>query len=332
VITKLSFRDQLIHHIFHICIFLFWSNLGDDDEEDVENGPVSKKRRTTANLSMRKSSNRVSASVYSAVQKLCLILGFLKELLTTVRLSDSCILQLAKTCFTTFLVDNMQLLQLKAIGVICTVFSSYTQHRSYLVDETIVLLRKLQFSRNAVRTYHLADEEQKQIQMITALLVHLVQFSAIVPDSLKGAVDWSTIVDSPVDASYPIKCHEAATEACCLFWTSVLQRFTAAKSQDMSEAKGIIDNLVQDLLTILNLPEYPAAASILEVLCVLLLQNAGLKSKDTNARCFAIDLLGGIASRLKRDSVACSDEKLWILQELTDAGMCIAASKCWIEI
>jgi len=134
-----------------------------------------------------------------------------------------------------------------------------------LVDETIVLLRKLQFSRNAVRTYLLADEEQKQIQMITALLVHLVQFSAIVPDSLKGTVDWSTIVDAPVDASYPIKCHEAATEACCLFWTSVLQRFTAAKSQDMSEAKGIIDNLVQDLLTILNLPEYPAAASILEV-------------------------------------------------------------------
>ncbi|RLN34829.1 nipped-B-like protein B isoform X2 [Panicum miliaceum] len=296
------------------------ANDGDDDEEDVENGPVSKKRRTTANLSMRKSSNKVSASVYSAVQKLCLILGFLKELLTTVRLSDSCILQLAKTCFTTFLVDNMQLLQLKAIGVICTVFSSYTQHRGYLVDETIVLLRKLQFSRNAVRTYYLADEEQKQIQMITALLVHLVQFSAIVPDSLKGKVDWSTIVDAPVDASYPIKCHEAATEACCTFWTSVLQRFTAAKSQDMSEAKGIIDNLVQDLLTILNLPEYPAAASILEVLCVLLLQNAGLKSKDTNARCFAIDLLGGIASRLKRDSVACSEEKLWILQELTDAG------------
>lgn len=135
-----------------------------------------------------------------------------------------------------------------------------------MVEETIHLLRKLQFSRNAVRTYHLADEEQKQIQMITALLVHLVQFSAIVPDGLKGTVDWSTIIDASVDASYPIKCHEAATEACCLFWSSVLQRFTAAKSQDMSEAKGIIDNLVQDLLTILNLPEFPAAASILEVI------------------------------------------------------------------
>ncbi|WVZ61503.1 hypothetical protein U9M48_011364 [Paspalum notatum var. saurae] len=310
------------------------ANNGDDDEEDdMENGPVSKKRRTTANLSMRKSSsNRVTASVYYAVQKLCLILGFLKELLTTVRLSDSCILQLAKTCFTTFLVDNMQLLQLKAISVICTVFSSYTQHRSYLVDETLHLLRKLQFSKNAVRTYHLANE-QKQIQMITALLVHLVQFSAIVPDSLKGTVDWSTIIDASIDAGYPIKCHESATEACCLFWTNVLQRFTTSKSQDMSEAKGIIDNLVQDLLAILNLPEYPAAASVLEVLCVLLLQNAGLQSKDTNVRCFAIDLLGGIASRLKRDSATCSGEKLWILQDLTDAGsdsLEILKNKCCV--
>ncbi|KAK3124182.1 hypothetical protein QOZ80_7BG0583020 [Eleusine coracana subsp. coracana] len=309
-------------------------NDGGDDEEDMENGPVSKKRRTASNLNMRKSSsNRVSASVYAAVQKLCLILGFLKDLLTTLRLSDSCIMQLVKTCFTTFLVDNMQLLQLKSIGVICTVFSSYTQHKSYLIDETLHLLRKLQFSKNAVRTYHLADEDQKQIQMITALLVHLVQFSAVVPDSLKGTVDWSTITDASVDSSYLKKCHEAVTEACCLFWSNVLQRVTAAKSQDMSEAKAIIDNLVQDLLTILNLPEYPAAASILEVLCVLLLQNAGLKSKDTSVRCFAIDLLGGIASRLKRDSAICSREKLWILQDLTDSGSDsskISKNKCCV--
>jgi cohesin loading factor subunit SCC2 len=67
------------------------------------------------------------------VQKLCLILGFIKELLTTVRLSDSCILQLAKTCFTTFLVDNMQLLQLKAIGVMCSVFFMHIQFSKNLL-------------------------------------------------------------------------------------------------------------------------------------------------------------------------------------------------------
>ncbi|AQL05001.1 PHD finger family protein [Zea mays] len=62
--------------------------LGDDDEGDLENGQVSKRRHTATKFSMRKSSNRVSASVYSVVQKLCLILGFLKELLTTVFSSD----------------------------------------------------------------------------------------------------------------------------------------------------------------------------------------------------------------------------------------------------
>lgn len=48
---------------------------------------------------------------------------------------------------------------------------------------------------------------------------------------------------------------------------------------------------------------------------MLLLQNAGLKSKDIAARSMAIDLLGTIAARLKRDAVLCRD-KFWIVQEL----------------
>lgn len=57
----------------------------------------------------------------SILQKLCTILGLLKDLLLIERLSDSCILQLVKTSFTTFLVDNVQLLQLKAIGLLSAV-------------------------------------------------------------------------------------------------------------------------------------------------------------------------------------------------------------------
>lgn len=61
---------------------------------------------------------RVSSSVNTILQKMCAILGLLKDLLLIERLSDSCILQLVKTSFTTFLVDNIQLLQLKAIGLL----------------------------------------------------------------------------------------------------------------------------------------------------------------------------------------------------------------------
>ncbi|PHU19962.1 hypothetical protein BC332_11113 [Capsicum chinense] len=53
----------------------------------------------------------------------------------------------------------------------------------------------------------------------------------------------------------------------------------------------------------------------LQVLCVLLLQNAGLQSKDISVRSMAIDLLGTIDARLKQDAVRCREEKFWIVKE-----------------
>lgn len=291
---------------------------GEEDEEaDTDFGSASKRRRTFKSAKVKKSSvNKVSAAVNTILQKLCTILSFLKDLLTIERLSDSCIMQLLKTSFTTFLVDNIQLLQLKAISLISGIFYTYLQHRTYVIDEVLQLLLKLPFSKRIPRTYHLPDEEQRQIQMITALLIQLVHSSANLPEVLRQASNGNPIFEVLIDASDPTKCHEAVTETCCLFWSRVLQRFTSTKTQDASELKSMMENLVMDLLTTLNLPEYPASAPILEVLCVLLLQNAGLKSKDIAARSMAIDLLGTIAARLKHDSVLNRRENFWIVQEL----------------
>lgn len=251
---------------------------------------------------------RVSAGVNSILQKMCTILGLLKDLLLIERLSDSCILQLVKTSFTTFMVDNIQLVQLKAMGLIsgvqicpihlllpdivytylylfsahmhfnviysetCSfsllvvqIFYSYAQHRTYVIDELIQLLWKLPFSKRALRAYHLPDEEQRQIQMITALLIQLVHYSANLPEPLRQESSVNSILELSVNTDYPTKGHEAATEACCHFWTRVLQRFATAKAQEASELKVTMENLVTDLLTTLNLPEYPSSAPILEV-------------------------------------------------------------------
>uniref|UniRef100_A0A2P2MDE2 Nipped-B-like protein isoform X1 n=1 Tax=Rhizophora mucronata TaxID=61149 RepID=A0A2P2MDE2_RHIMU len=296
-----------------------WAPEGDEDEEpEVHYGSASKKRRTLKGVKVKKSAlNKVSGAVNTIQQKLCTILGLLKDLLLVEKLSDSCILQLLKTSFTTLLVDNIQLLQLKAIGLISGIFYSYTEHRTYVIDEMVQLLWKLPYSKRAQRTYLLPDEEQRQIQMVTALLIQLVHNSANLPEALRQASSGSHILEISMDASYLTKCHEAITETCCLFWTRVLQRLATVKNQDASEVKVMIDNLVTDLLITLNLPEYPASAPILEVLCVLLLQNAGLKSKDTSARSMAIDILGTIAARLKQEAVICSNNKFWMSQELT---------------
>lgn len=65
--------------------------------------------------------SRQGGAVSSVLHKLCSILSLLKELLPISKLLDSCVLQLLKTMLDTFGVDNIQLLQLKAIGVVCTV-------------------------------------------------------------------------------------------------------------------------------------------------------------------------------------------------------------------
>ncbi|KAI3452230.1 hypothetical protein Pfo_008895 [Paulownia fortunei] len=290
--------------------------LDDEEDEDVGDfGSASKKRRTSKSVRVRKSTNRMSATVNVILQKLCTILSFLKQLLSIERLSDSCILQLVRTSLQTLLVDNIQLLQLKAISLIGGIYYTYTQHRSHMMDETLQILLKLPLSKKVPRTYHLPDEEQRQIQLVTALLIQMIHYSANLPEVLRQA-SGNPSLDVSIDADYPSKCHEAVTESCCLFWSRVLQRYTSTKNQDASELKAIMENLVMDLLSTLNLPEYPASAPILEVLCVLLLQNAGLKSKDIAARTMAIDLLGTIAARLKHDAVLCRKEKFWIVQVL----------------
>ncbi len=64
---------------------------------------------------------RVSGPVSIVLHKLCSVLALLKELLSVAKILDSTLLQLIKTMLETFGVDNIQLLQLKAIGVVCMV-------------------------------------------------------------------------------------------------------------------------------------------------------------------------------------------------------------------
>lgn len=149
------------------------------------------------------------------------------------------------------------------------IFYSYRQHRNYVIDEIIQLFWKLSSSKRAIRAYHLPDEEQRQIQMVSALLIQLIHAGADLPGALRQGSTSSSVLEVSVDASCVTKCYESVTEACCLFWTHVLQRLTAAKAQDTSELKAMLENLVVDLLTTLNLPEYPASAPLLMVVYML---------------------------------------------------------------
>ncbi|KAK6117427.1 hypothetical protein DH2020_048836 [Rehmannia glutinosa] len=269
------------------------------DEEDEEFGILAQlvRKENFKSVKHKKSTrNRMSDTVNVILQKLCTILNFLKQLLSIERLSDSCILQLVRTSLQTLLVDNIQLLQLKAISVIGGIYYTYTQHRPYMMDETLQILLKLPLSKRVPRTYHLPDEEQRQIQLVTALLIQMIHYSANLPEVLRQT-SGNPSLDMSIDADYPSKCHEAVTESCCLFWSRVLQRYTSIKNQDASELKAIMENIV---------------------LCVTT-SECWAEIKDTAARTMAIDLLGTIAARLKHDAVLCRKEKFWIVQVLMNS-------------
>lgn len=295
-------------------------DFGNEEENDETDNKVGKKgRRRSKGLAVKRAAiAKVSTVASHVLYKLCSILASLKNLLSIQRLSDSSVLQLIKTNLAMFAVEDIQLLQLKAIGVTCAVFSSYSEHRMFILDEIIELIGKLPPSKRNGRAYYLPDEEQKPIQMITALVLQLVHCSVTFPEPAEAALMVNAKCNI-IDGDYnPSKCFEPAMECCRHFCGRILQMLAIPKSRDISDIKVIIENLIVDLLTTLNMPEYPSASLLLQVVCVLLFGDSGLKSKDTVVRGIAIDLLGQIAARLKHDSVACSNDRHWILQELNE--------------
>ncbi|CAM6093121.1 unnamed protein product [Calypogeia fissa] len=340
------YKEEIIHRIiditrYHIVHTVFTAydpvyrqmhkkQQGDDDEDEdmLENGgggrsaKKSRVRDRRSSMASKKAiPTRISGPVSNVLHKLCSILGLLKDLLGVERLMDSTILQLTHTVLATLAVDNVQLLQLKSIGVACMVFDLYPQHRTIVFDEIISLLWKLPSSKRNLRTFPLQDEEQSNhIQVFTAILLQLVQCSVTLPkvDALqpdtKADMKAGEATTNNEKPPVTLKCYEHAMESSMYFWKIVLQRWSAPKAHEGGDVKAVVENLVVDLLTTLNLPEFPASSLLLQVLCILLFGPMGIKAKDAVVRGAAIDLLGQIGARLKQDAVACTNEKLWILQ------------------
>lgn len=85
-------------------------------------------RSTQLEFSLKSSSSlreslpcRSSKAASQLVDKLCALYEFVSKLLALRPLEDNIVLQLATLAVTTFTVDNVQLLQLKAIVMLCSV-------------------------------------------------------------------------------------------------------------------------------------------------------------------------------------------------------------------
>jgi cohesin loading factor subunit SCC2 len=130
-------------------------------------------------------------------------------------------------------------------------------------DEVISLLWKVPASKRNLRTYHIQGDEGHHIQMISALLMQLVQSSTVLPRAHLCPTEAERAKASAL-------VYESAMHFSTHFWRSVVQKWNTFKGQEAGDMRAIMDNLVADLLTSLNAPEFPGAGLLLQVTRTLL--------------------------------------------------------------
>ncbi|GIY26683.1 nipped-B-like protein [Caerostris extrusa] len=73
--------------------------------------------------------------------------------------------------------------------------------------------------------------------------------------------------------------------------------------------RPLFENFVQDLLSTVNKPEWPASELLLSVLGRILVRNFSNKSMEMTLRVASLDYLGVVAARLRKDAVTSQDRK-----------------------
>ncbi|KAH0627889.1 hypothetical protein JD844_008441 [Phrynosoma platyrhinos] len=227
---------------------------------DPHGGGVLSSKAKRAKCSTHK--QRVIVMLYN---KVCDIVSSLAELLEIQLLTDTTILQVSSMGITPFFVENVSELQLCAIKLVTAVFSRYEKHRQLILEEIFTSLARLPTSKRSLRNFRLnssdTDGEPMYIQMVTALVLQLIQCVVHLPS---GEKDSNTEDESnkKVDQDVLItNSYETAMRTAQNFLSIFLKK--CGSKQGEEDYRPLFENFVQDLLSTVNKPEWPAAEKYL---------------------------------------------------------------------
>ncbi|XP_028916789.1 nipped-B-like protein isoform X1 [Ornithorhynchus anatinus] len=245
---------------------------------------------------------RVIVMLYN---KVCDIVSSLAELLEIQLLTDTTILQVSSMGITPFFVENVSELQLCAIKLVTAIFSRYEKHRQLILEEIFTSLARLPTSKRSLRNFRLnssdTDGEPMYIQMVTALVLQLIQCVVHLPSSEKDS-NSEEESNKKVDQDVIItNSYETAMRTAQNFLSIFLKK--CGSKQGEEDYRPLFENFVQDLLSTVNKPEWPAAELLLSLLGRLLVHQFSNKSTEMALRVASLDYLGTVAARLRKDAV-----------------------------
>uniref|UniRef100_T1I4R0 Nipped-B protein n=1 Tax=Rhodnius prolixus TaxID=13249 RepID=T1I4R0_RHOPR len=255
-------------------------------------------------------------SVLTLYTKLTEVVSFLGELMDIQRLTDNSVLHASSMGVSPFFVEGVSDLQLAALKLVTTIFAKYEKHRKLLLDDILASMARLPSSKRSLRSYRLSSEEH--IQMLTALVLQLVQCMVVLPQNLVNKqIKHCRESNIHVDADVIIVSKFKAARTTASNFLYVFLTKCSSKSEEI-DYRPLFENFVQDLLTTVNKPEWPAAELMLSVLGNLLVNNFVNKSLEMSLRVASLDYLGVVAARLRKDTVVSQLKRSTIDQIIKD--------------
>jgi cohesin loading factor subunit SCC2 len=221
-------------------------------------------------------------------------------------------------------VENMRV---AGMDVMAMIFTKYEGQRAFILNELLMSVEQLPSSKQSARQFKLIDA--KPIQLVSALLMRLVQASATLSDSLlrsstddndessedESSEDDSDSDDSSHDAAKKRKSQkskkrsrardlksvytplqEASNKHASYVVGILLQRALSTTKSSDEPFRRLLDIFTEDFLNVLGSGDWPAAETLLRCLVAQMIRMAENQKSPAPSRTLALELLGTIGS------------------------------------
>ncbi|KAH8272136.1 hypothetical protein KR018_001754, partial [Drosophila ironensis] len=229
---------------------------------------------------------------------------------------DTIVLPLSTLAVEPFFVDNIETLQFVCLELVTTIFRKerYDKIRHSILGDILSSIDRLPSSKKNLRPYKLTNNGGN-IQMVTALVLQLIQCATILPDSLNDCAKNSTSnviserdppdvalhLAKPNQDILVLKKYDVAVSIGGNFLTTFLNKCKTRTNE--TDFRPLFENFIHDLLTTVNKPEWPASELLLSLLGTMLVRYVSDKSIEQSIRLVSLDYLGIVAARLRKDTV-----------------------------
>ena len=217
-----------------------------------------------------------------------------------------------------------------AMEALAKIFARFSDQRSFILDEILVSLQKLPSTTRAARQYKLG--ENINIQLLTALIMQLVQTTASAPMDQRGprAVDLLTreLRDGSSDSvgdddekmtlvngadgenkdgqrstvmllnEETTALHSNGSKSAQYIIGYLVQRAMTSTKTGEEPYRNLLDLFTQDLISVLGLPEWPASELLLRVLAISFINITKDDKSTGTAKNMALEHLGWMASAI----------------------------------